>query len=237
MPVFIKWFPPSWFQIKTKNLIVYIDPAYLRSYYTNYPKKIEFSKWPDPIDGLPEKLDKADVILITHDHKDHAKDVTVNRLKRRDTLIVGPKRCIKKVSKDINVIKSGEKIVFKKLEIKAVDAYNTENGSSTRKVHHKGNGVGYLITAEDRTIYHAGDTDFIPEMKDLGQVDVALLPIGGTFTMDPQEAVLAAKAIRPKVVIPMHRSKNDPFEFKTNVETKSDIKVAPLQIGEEIMLS
>jgi len=60
MPVAIKWFPPSWFQINTKNLIIYIDPAYLGSYYTHYPKKIEFSRWPDPIDGLPEKLEKAE---------------------------------------------------------------------------------------------------------------------------------------------------------------------------------
>ena len=62
MPVSIKWFPPSWFQIKTKDKIIYIDPAWMRTYFTKYPKKIEFSKWPDPIDGLPEKdLDfKAD---------------------------------------------------------------------------------------------------------------------------------------------------------------------------------
>jgi len=103
MPVTIKWFPPSWFQIKTKNLIIYIDPAYLRSYYTHYPKKIEFSKWPHQIDGLPEKLEKADLILATHDHKDHAKDVTVNRLMRKNTLVVGPKRCRKNLGKDIKV--------------------------------------------------------------------------------------------------------------------------------------
>ena len=74
MSVSIKWFPPSWFQIKTHSVIIYIDPAYLRSYYKRYPKKIEFSRWPDPIDGLPEKLEKADLVLLTHDHKDHAKD-------------------------------------------------------------------------------------------------------------------------------------------------------------------
>ena len=62
MPVSIKWFPPSWFQIKTRDIIIYIDPAYLKKYYTKYPQKIEFSTWPDQIDGLPEKdLDfKAD---------------------------------------------------------------------------------------------------------------------------------------------------------------------------------
>jgi L-ascorbate metabolism protein UlaG (beta-lactamase superfamily) len=232
MPVAIKWFPPSWFQVKAKDLIIYIDPAYLRSYYTRYPQKIEFSKWPDPIDGLPEKLEKADLILITHHHKDHAKDITINRLRRKNTLVVGPKRCTKNLGKDIKVVESGEQFTFKGINIRVVDAYNTAKGSSTRKVHLKGNGVGYVLTAESRRIYHAGDTDFIPEMKELGRLDVALLPIGGTFTMDLSEAVRAAIAIKPKVVIPMHRSKADPRDFKNKVEKKSNIKVVSLEIGE-----
>jgi L-ascorbate metabolism protein UlaG (beta-lactamase superfamily) len=232
MSVTIKWFPPSWFQVKTKKLIIYIDPAYLRSYYTHYPKKIEFSKWPDPVDGLPEKLEKADLILATHNHQDHAKDVTVNRLRRKNTLVVGPKRCMKNLGKDIKVVEPGEPFAFKGIKIRVVDAYNTEKGNSTRKVHHKGNGVGYVLTAENKSIYHAGDTDFIPEMKKLGRVDVALLPIGGTFTMDLAEAVRASVAIKPRVVIPMHRSKADPQDFKKKVEKKSNIKVVPLQIGE-----
>ena len=66
MPVAIKWFPPSWIQINVQNRIIYIDPAYLKTYYKNYPKRIEFSSWPDPIDGLPEELEKADLILVTH---------------------------------------------------------------------------------------------------------------------------------------------------------------------------
>jgi L-ascorbate metabolism protein UlaG (beta-lactamase superfamily) len=232
MSVSIKWFPPSWFQIKTENLVVYIDPAYLRSYYTHYPNKIEFSKWPHPIDGLPEKLEKADLILVTHDHKDHAKDVTVNRLRRKNTLVVGPNRCTKNLGKDIKVVEPGEQFTFQGMKIRVVAAYNTEKGNSTRKVHHKGNGVGYVLTAENKSIYHAGDTDFIPEMKKLGRVDVALLPIGGTFTMDMEEAVQAAVAIKPKVVIPMHRSKADSQEFKKKVEKRSNIKVETLQIGE-----
>ena len=236
MTASIKWFPPSWFQIKTKGKIIYIDPAYLRTYFTKYPKKIEFSKWPDPIDGLPEELEKADVILLTHHHKDHCKSVTVNRLKDADTLVVAPKRCIKELGKDINVVAPGEEITLGDITIKAVDAYNTEQGSSTRKVHHKGIGVGYLISLGGKTIYHAGDTDFIPEMSGFGDVKVALLPIGGTFTMDIQEAVDAAIAIQPKVVIPMHYLKADPQEFKEKVEARSDIRAVPLQIGEVYQL-
>ncbi len=232
MSISIKWFPPSWFQIKTKDEIIYIDPAYLRTYFKDYPKKIEFSKWPGPIDGLPEELEKADVILLTHHHKDHCKSVTVNRLKDADTLVVAPKRCIKELGKDIKVIEPWEEITFGDIKIKTVEAYNAEQGISSRKIHHKGYGVGYLITIDGKTIYHAGDTDFIPEMRELGKVDVALLPIGGTFTMDIKEAVEAAIAIKPKVVVPMHLFKADPQEFKKKLEAKSNIKVVPLQIGE-----
>ena len=232
MPVTLKWFPPSWFQIKTQRTIIHIDPSYLRSYYTHYPKKIEFSRWPGPIDGLPEKLPKADIILVTHHHKDHAKDVTVNRLRRKNTLVVSPKRCAKNLGKDIRIVQPGDEFSYEDIQIQVIDAYNTPQGNSTRKVHHKGYGVGYLIITEGKTIYHAGDTDFIREMKKLERIDVALLPIGGTFTMDLPEAVRAAITINPKAVIPIHRSKVDPHKFKTKVEKKSKIKVLPLKIGE-----
>lgn len=231
MPIILKYFPRSWFQIKAENRIVYIDPAYLRTHFINYPQKIEFSTWPDEIDGLPEKLEKADIIMVTHHHKDHGKSVTVNRLRHATTLVIGPKLCIKELGEDMKVVAPGEKITHRDIEIKTVDAYNTKQGSSTRKVHHKGKGVGYLITIKGKTIYHAGDTDLIPEMKELGTVDVALLPIGGTFTMNLNEAVEAALAIRPAVVIPVHHLKADPLEFKRKVETVSAIKVVLLKTG------
>lgn len=232
MSISIKWFPRSWIQIMTKNKIIYIDPAYLKTCFKNYPKRIEFSSWPDPIDGLPEELEKADLILVTHHHKDHCKRVTVDRLRRSDTLVIAPKRCAKELGEDIKTIKPGERLNLDDVVIEAVQSYNTEQGSSTRKQHRKGRGVGYLITTEGKTIYHAGDTDFIPEMRELGQVDVALFPIGGTFTMDIHEAVAAAIAINPKVVIPMHRFEADPQEFADKVETRLDIEVVPLEIGE-----
>jgi L-ascorbate metabolism protein UlaG (beta-lactamase superfamily) len=146
--------------------------------------------------------------------------------------VLAPKRCTKELGKGIRVIKPGEEIGFGDIIIQSVEAYNTEQGRSTRKVHHKGYGVGYLITIGGKTIYHAGDTDLIPEMGELGKVDAALLPIGGSFTMDVEEAVEAAIAIQPRVVIPMHRSKADPQDYMNKVEAISNIKVTPLQIGE-----
>jgi len=237
MTIAIKWFPPSWIQIIARGLIIYIDPAYLRTYFTKYPKKIEFSKWPDPIDGLPEKLEKADIILITHDHADHCKKITADRLRSRNTWVIGPKRCAKKLGNDLRVVEPGEEISFGEIHLKATYAYNTREGSSTQKVHHKGNGVGYTVSAGGKTIYHAGDTDFIPEMKQIGPIDVALLPIGGTYTMDINDAVKATMAIKPAAVIPMHHLKSDPREFKKKLKSQTAVNVLPLQIGEGYRLS
>lgn len=231
----IRWFPPSWFQIKTKDKIIYIDPAWMRTLFTNYPKKIEFSTWPNPIDGLPEKdMEKADIILITHSHKDHCKQVTVNRLKHKNTLILAPMNCTKELGSDIRIINPGDEITSDNIKIKAVDAYNTPQGSSTRKVHKKGKCVGYILTIDGKKIYHAGDTDLIPEMKKIGEIDVAMLPIGGSFTMDADEAVDAALAIKPQIVIPMHFKKKEiPHAYRKKVEVKSHstISVVLLELG------
>ena len=98
MTISVKWFPPSCFQIKTKNIILYIDPVYLKTNFTNYRKKIDFSTWQDPIEGLPEKdLEKANIILVTHHHKDHCKNVTVNRLRKQDTTVIATKHCVKEL--------------------------------------------------------------------------------------------------------------------------------------------
>ena len=103
-----------------------------------------------------------------------------------------------------------------------------------RPFHPKGFGVGYIITIDGKRIYHAGDTDFIPEMRELKDIYLALLPSGGTYTMDNSEAAEAALAIKPKVVIPMHRWDTDPNEFRRRVEAGSrEIKVVLLSPGEE----
>jgi L-ascorbate metabolism protein UlaG (beta-lactamase superfamily) len=176
------------------------------------------------------------LILVTHHHKDHCKRVTVERLRRSGTLVIAPRRCVKELGENIKTIKPGERISLDKVVIEAVQAYNTDQGSSTRKQHQKGEGVGYLIMIAGKTIYHAGDTDFVSEMRELGRVDVALLPIGGKFTMDLGEAVATTIAIHPRVVIPMHRFDTDPRKLTDELETRSDIKSIPLDIGETYCL-
>ena len=232
--VSIRWFPPSWFQIKAGGKVIYIDPAYIKKHYKKYPGKIEYTNWPEPIDGLPEELEKAGLILITHHHKDHCKSVTVNRLRRRDTIVLAPKSCIKELGENIRVVETGDEIAHEDTRIRVVDAYNTKEGSSTRKVHHKGRCVGYLIDVKGKIIYHAGDTDLIPEMKELGTLDLALLPIGGTFTMDVEEAVRAAKTINPNIVVPMHHQRTDLREFSQRLAEETDVEVILLEMGQAL---
>ncbi len=230
--VLIRWFPPSWIQLKAENRVLYIDPAYLKTYYAEHLTKIEFSSWPDPIDGLPEKLQKADVVLVTHHHKDHMKRVTVERLRRSGTVVFAPKRCRRELGEDMKPVKEGDEFARRGFSIRVVPAYNTESGSSARKMHHRGECVGYVVSVGGATSYHAGDTDFVPEMHEIGPVDVALLPIGGTCTMDIADAVRAALAISPRCVIPMHHLRADPSEFGRALARESDIEAVLLSIGE-----
>jgi len=233
MSIKIKWFPPSWVQIKAKNKIIYIDPAYLKKYYKSSSEKVEFSSWPDPIDGLPEKdLELADIILVTHHHKDHCKRVTVKRLSQPHTSVIATKRCLAELGKNITVIEANKEVDMDGVGIKAVEAYNREKSGRTKVTHRKGIGVGYVITIEGKSIYHAGDSDLVPEMELLGKIEAAFLPIGGKeFTMNLSEAVRAAIAINPKVVFPMHWFEADPQEFKKEVEKRSEIEAKVLQDG------
>ena len=249
MSLEIRWFPPSWLQLRAGDAQLvpgrsergetrlYIDPAYMRTYFAHYPGHIEYSKWPEGIDGLPEQLEAGDIILVTHHHKDHAKKITIDRLRHASTRVIAPKTCLAELGTDVHVVKAGDEIQMGEFIIKVVQAYNTPGGSSTRKIHHKNQGVGYLVTGGGRTVYHAGDTDFIPEMRDLGRVDAAFLPIGGTYTMDMDEAVQAALVINPSVVIPMHHLEADPLAFKQKLETISgDIRVVSLETGGTYLL-
>jgi L-ascorbate metabolism protein UlaG (beta-lactamase superfamily) len=149
-------------------------------------------------------------------------------------VIIAPADCASKIGKKVKTLKPGEETKVNGITVKAVDAYNYKRFRSPGNPYHpKDFGVGYLITADGNTVYHAGDTDFIPEMRQLGHVDVALIPSGDTYTMDNAEAALAAVAINPKIAIPMHRWKTNPEEFKEKVEANSKVKVLILKEGEE----
>ncbi len=133
---------------------------------------------------------KADLILATHSHFDHKDEKSIQSLSKEGTkVLVGGEN-----------IREGEEKEIDDIKIKAVPAYNLK-----KQFHLHGQGVGFVIEFAGQKIYHAGDTDAIPEMANLaGQIDLALLPIGGTYTMNVKEAVEAVKIIKPKIVIPMH---------------------------------
>lgn len=209
----------SWFKIATKDKIIHIDPG-----YTGY---FETQKIP-----IKQLEDKADIVLVSHFHKDHLQPKALSMISTNKTAVFAPKLCQERIDNKMTVVKPNEELEFDHMKIKTIDAYNIPQGHSTRKVHHKGDFVGYLVSVDGKTIYHAGDTDLIPELKELGNVDIALLPIGGTFVMNIDEAVRAALTINPKIVIPMHMAKASPDEFKTKVKAKSNINVVILKVGD-----
>ncbi len=185
------------------------------------------------MDGLPEAdLPRADYILFTHHHQDHIKTATLKRLATDKTVIYAPAKCAELIGRKFIEVNAGNTLKLGDISVKIVDAYNTPEGNSTRKQHHKGECVGYLLTIDGKVIYHAGDTDVIPEMQDFGLVDIAFLPIGGTFIMSAAEAVRAAQIIKPKIVVPMHYLKAKPEMFEKAMRGKGRVKI--LGIGETI---
>ncbi len=197
----IKWLGNSGFLIKNDK-VIYIDPYNIR-----------------------ESAEKADLILLTHSHYDHCSVVDMNKIIKEGTKIILTADCQSKITRfevpiDIQIIEPGQELNFFGINFSAVPAYNLD-----KPFHRKEEGwVGYLIKMDKIIVYHAGDTDFIPELQKLtgykqtGKKFVALLPVGGRFTMSVEEALEAAKLIKPSLVVPMHYgsivgSREDAEEF------------------------
>jgi len=183
---------------------------------------------------IPEGKDKADIILITHPHLDHADGKSIERILRDGTAIICPASCKKIVaSRRARGILPGEKLLLEGFTIAAVPAYNKTKFFHPRKK----NWVGYIISAGGKSIYHAGDTDSIPEMASVGNPDVAMLPIGGTFTMGLDGSMDAIKSIMPALVIPMHEIKQNLSTFASMVQKlQLPVKVAILRPGESLSI-
>lgn len=156
---------------------------------------------------IRRKTKDADIIFITHNHYDHFDLLSINKIKNENTIIVMPNSCIrelKEIDKEINManyigVNPKEQYFIKGINVETVSSYNLD------KEYHKkdNNWVGYIITIGDEKIYVAGDTDYL---KDLDKIkcDIALIPIGGTYTMNVEEAAKLVNKIKPKVAIPTH---------------------------------
>jgi L-ascorbate metabolism protein UlaG (beta-lactamase superfamily) len=145
------------------------------------------------------ECEPADIILVTHEHYDHCSPEDIKKIQNESTVIVTEANSANKLSGNVLVVKPGDKLTVSGVPIEAVPSYNID-----KNFHPKQNAwLGFIVTVEGVRIYHAGDTDLIPEMNAF-DVDIALLPVSGTYVMTADEAVEAAKMIKPKVVIPMH---------------------------------
>lgn len=204
----IDWLGHAGFLIKNSK-VIYIDPYQIK-------------------EGLP----KADFILLTHGHYDHCSVTDIGKIVKEGTRIIMTADCQSKIARfevpiRMEIVEAMQDLDFGIVKISTFPAYNID-----KHFHPKEEGlIGYLIKINDVLIYHAGDTDVIPEMQKLTGYNsktknfVALLPIGGRFTMSAEEAFEAAKIIKPSLAIPMHwgsivGSKDDAEEFKELCDEK-----------------
>ena len=201
----IEWINHSCFKINLSGKIIYFDPY-----------------------KIPENKEKGDLILISHDHNDHYDAQSVSRIKKNSSIIICPATCTKIIENEkAKGIKPNESIKIDGITIHGVPAYNPN-----KKFHpQKNQWLGFIVDDGKNRIYHAGDTDLIPEMSQFKNIDYAFLPVGDTYTMDFVEGVKAANKIKPKFVIPMHNWDKDLKEFEILMKKQApDVGVLVLDL-------
>ncbi|HEY5371889.1 MAG TPA: MBL fold metallo-hydrolase [Hanamia sp.] len=209
-------------KIETKMGSLTIQPIYHASLVLS---TTELTIYADPVGAEYFKNQKPpDIILITHIHGDHFDVKTIDALKKENTLLIVPQVVADKLPESdkvhMLVMKNGDDITKMGISIKAIPMYNLPE--SPTAFHPKGAGNGYVLGIGGKNIYLSGDTQGIPEMRSLKNIDVAFVCMNLPYTMDIPEAANAVLAFKPKIVYPYHyRSQNgfsDIKEFKKLVE-------------------
>lgn len=172
--------------LEWNNKTIFIDP---------WGEQADFSKQP-----------KADLILITHEHKDHLDENAINTISKPGTQIICNPAVFNIIKKG-QTLKNGENKTWEGIRIEAVPAYNTTAGRD--KFHPKGRDNGYVITVGDKKIYVAGDTEDIPEMNTLKNINIAILPMNQPYTMTPEQVIKAVAMIHPAILYPYHTDDAD----------------------------
>jgi len=176
-------------------------------------------------------LPKADVILVTHEHGDHCDPQAVAAVRKEATRLVATEGCTSKLT-GWTLMHNGDSHTVGGIPIEAVPAYNIVHKRENGQPFHKpGEGNGYVLTFGDRRVYVAGDTENIPEMKDLRNIDVAFLPVNLPYTMSLEMAADAARTIRPRILYPYHFGDTEISKLVDLLKDEKDIEVRLRQMA------
>jgi L-ascorbate metabolism protein UlaG (beta-lactamase superfamily) len=190
------------------DLVIHIDPV---------SREADYSTLPD-----------ADLILVTHQHGDHLDMTAINQLVKSGTSIVMTETCLAQLEDfEANVMKNGDVHTLKDIEIHAIPAYNVvHKRSNGQPFHPKGEGNGYILKFGNSRVLIGGDTENIPEYKELEvPIDVAFLPMNLPYTMTPAMVAEAAKDMQAKIIYPYHFGQTDPQELVELLKEKKEIQV------------
>lgn len=223
-------FPVQEFSTKSgeKVKITMIQHGSISLEYQNYLIQI------DPVSKLGQtevdysSFPKADVILITHEHADHLSLSTIQSISKESTVLFLNNSSFNQINKG-NVISNGQQIELSHgIKVDAVPAYNST--PERQNFHPKGNGNGYVLIIDGLRIYVSGDTENIPEMSQIKDIDVAFLSVNQPYTMTVEQCIKATRTISPKVLIPYHFSNTDVQSIKADLSKDSSIDVRLLEV-------
>ncbi len=186
----------------------------------------------DPVQSEADytKLPKADIILVTHEHQDHFDPATIHKLMKSDTKIVMPEACYENLGDHagaaIKVMNNGDALDIDGVKIKAIPAYNIEHmRPDGSPFHPKGRGNGYVLQFGGKKVLVAGDTENIPEIKALKNIDIAFLPMNLPYTMTPEMVADAARAFKPAILYPYHFGSTDTDELLKLMKNVDGVEV------------